>query len=271
VARIPGVELDGDRIGTSTEALAYPSVPEHLVVIGAGVIGLELGSVWQRLGSKVTVVEYFDRILPSMDLELGAWSRKILEKQGLAFKLGARVKSATRSGNACKVEIEGSDPITCDRVLLAVGRVPYTDGLGLEAVGVAKGKRGDVLVDDQFRTSVPGIYAIGDVARWPEPRSGEKVRIEHWMVAERHGEAVARSILGRGTAFRTIPFFWSAHYDLTINYVGHAPSFDRVEIDGDIRKRDAAVHYWRGDKLLAVATLGRDKYALEIERRFENE
>ncbi|HVZ37287.1 MAG TPA: dihydrolipoyl dehydrogenase, partial [Polyangiaceae bacterium] len=165
VARLPGVELDGDRIGSSTEAIAYPSVPEHLVVIGAGVIGLELGSVWQRLGSKVTVVEYFDRILPSMDQELASWSRKILEKQGLVFKLGARVKSATRSGKGCKVEIEGSDPISCDRVLLAVGRVPYTDGLGLEAVGVAKGKRGDVIVDEHFRTSVPGIYAIGDVIR----------------------------------------------------------------------------------------------------------
>jgi dihydrolipoamide dehydrogenase len=111
------------------------------------------------------VVEYFDRILPSMDQELASWSRKILEKQGLVFKLGARVKSATRSGKGCKVEIEGSDPIACDRVLLAVGRVPYTDGLGLEALGVAMGKRGDVIVDDHFRTTVPGIYAIGDVIR----------------------------------------------------------------------------------------------------------
>lgn len=165
VARLPGVELDGDRIGTSTEALSYPEVPKHLVVIGAGVIGLELGSVWQRLGAKVTVVEYFDRILPSMDVELASLSKKILEKQGLVFKLGARVKSATRSGKGCKVEIEGSDPIECDRVLLAVGRVPYTDGLGLEAVGVTKGKRGDVIVDEHFQTSVPGIYAIGDVIR----------------------------------------------------------------------------------------------------------
>ena len=165
VARLPGVELDGDRIGTSTEALSYPEVPKHLVVIGAGVIGLELGSVWQRLGAKVTVVEYFDRILPSMDQELASLSKKILEKQGIAFKLGARVKSATRKGNGCSVEIEGSDSIDCDRVLLAVGRVPYTDGLGLEAVGVAKGKRGDVIVNDHFETNVPGIYAIGDVIR----------------------------------------------------------------------------------------------------------
>lgn len=167
VAPLPGVELDGDRIGTSTDALSYPEVPGHLVVIGAGVIGLELGSVWQRLGAKVTVVEYADRILPGMDQELGTLSRKILERQGLVFKLGARVKGAKKVGKGCVVEIDGAEPIQCDRVLLAVGRVPNTEGLGLAEVGVTQGKRGDVIVDDHFRTSVPGIYAIGDVIRGP--------------------------------------------------------------------------------------------------------
>jgi dihydrolipoamide dehydrogenase len=167
VAQLPGVELDGDKIGTSTEALSYPEVPGHLVVIGAGVIGLELGSVWQRLGAKVTVVEYFDRILPGMDKELGALSKKILEKQGIIFKLGSRVKSAKKKGKGCVVEIEGQDSIECDRVLLAVGRVPNTEGLGLAEVGVQQGKRGDVLIDEHFRTNVPGIWAIGDVVRGP--------------------------------------------------------------------------------------------------------
>jgi dihydrolipoamide dehydrogenase len=167
VAPLAGVELDGDRIGTSTEALSYPEVPGHLVVIGAGVIGLELGSVWQRLGAKVTMVEYADRILPGMDQELGTLSRKILERQGLVFKLGARVKGAKKVGKGCVVEIDGADSIQCDRVLLAVGRIPNTEGLGLADVGVTQGKRGDVIVDDHFRTSVPGIYAIGDVIRGP--------------------------------------------------------------------------------------------------------
>ncbi|HWO12408.1 MAG TPA: dihydrolipoyl dehydrogenase [Polyangiaceae bacterium] len=167
VAKLAGVELDGDRIGTSTEALSYPEVPGHVVVIGAGVIGLELGSVWQRLGAKVTVVEYFDRILPGMDVELGTLAKRILERQGLAFKLGARVKAARRAGDGCVVEIDGQEPIQCDRVLLATGRVPNTDGLGLAEIGVAQGKRGDVLVDEHFRTNVPGIYAIGDVIRGP--------------------------------------------------------------------------------------------------------
>src|SRR5262249_53231941 len=102
-------------------------------------------------------------------------------------------------------------------------------------------------------------------------RSGERVRIEHWVVAQRHGESVARTLTGRGAPFRDAPFFWSAHYDLTINYVGHAPSFDRVVVDGDLAGRDAAVHYLPGDKVLAVATLGRDRYSLEMARRFEEE
>ncbi len=167
VAPLAGVELDGDKIGTSTEALSYPEVPGHLVVIGAGVIGLELGSVWQRLGAKVTVVEYADRILPGMDTELGTLSKKIFEKQGLVFKLSARVKGAKKVGKGCVVEIDGADPISCDRVLLSVGRIPNTEGLGLAEVGVTQGKRGDVVVDDHFRTSVPGIFAIGDVIVGP--------------------------------------------------------------------------------------------------------
>jgi dihydrolipoamide dehydrogenase len=167
VAPLPGVELSGDRIATSTEALSFPEVPKTLVVIGAGVIGLELGSVWQRLGAKVIVVEYADRILPGMDRELGTVAKKILERQGLEFKLGARVKAARVEGKGCVVEIDGAPPIKCDRVLLAVGRIPNTEGLGLAEVGVETGRRGDVVVGDHFNTSVPGIYAIGDVIRGP--------------------------------------------------------------------------------------------------------
>lgn len=168
VATLPGVELDGDRIGSSTEALDYSSVPERLVVIGAGYIGLELGSVWKRLGSKVTVVEYLDRILPGMDSEVAKTAQKILEKQGLEFRLGAKVKGAQLKGKTkCLVEIEGQDAIECDRVLLAVGRKPNTDGLGLEAAGIALDERGRVQVGDRFETSVQGVYAIGDVIRGP--------------------------------------------------------------------------------------------------------
>jgi dihydrolipoamide dehydrogenase len=167
VAPLRGVALDGDRIGTSTEALSYPAVPGHLVVIGAGVIGLELGSVWSRLGAKVTVLEYLDRILPGMDTEIASEAKKIFEKQGLVFRLGVRVTGATVQGDVCTVTVDGGEPVTCDRVLVCVGRVPNTDGLGLDAIGLTLDERGRVPVDAHFRTKVPGVYAIGDVIAGP--------------------------------------------------------------------------------------------------------
>lgn len=166
-ATLPGIELDGDRIGTSTEALSYPEVPGHLVVIGAGYIGLELGSVWRRLGAKVTVLEYFDRILPGMDLEIAAEAQKIFARQGFEFRLGTKVLFARVKGTQCVVESKGGDPIACDRVLLAAGRVPNTEGLGLENVPIKLDEKGRVVVGENFATSVPGIFAIGDVIRGP--------------------------------------------------------------------------------------------------------
>lgn len=178
VFRLPGVEFDNDRIGSSTEALSYPQVPEHLVVIGAGYIGLELGSVWARLGSKVTVVEYLDRILPGMDSETAEAALKLFKRQGLEFHLkakvtGARVekgdakggKGKKTEGGPCVVEIEGADPIRCDRVLVAVGRVPNTERLGLDTVGISLDAKGRVPINDHFETSAAGIFAIGDVVR----------------------------------------------------------------------------------------------------------
>lgn len=167
VAPLRGVELDGDRIGTSTEGLSYPEVPKHLVVIGAGYIGLELGSVWRRLGAKVTVLEYLERILPGMDAEIAREAERTFEKQGIEFKLGARVTSATRRGDVVTVGIDGQPAVECDRVLLAVGRVPNTDELGLASVGIELDPRGRIPIDDHFRTYVPGFYAIGDVVRGP--------------------------------------------------------------------------------------------------------
>jgi dihydrolipoamide dehydrogenase len=169
-ATLKGVELDGDRVGTSTEALSYDKVPKTLVVIGGGYIGMELGSVWNRLGSKVTVVEYLDRILPGTDSELASEALTIFQKQGIEFHLGKRVTGASASKtskNSAVVEVDGMEPIKCERVLLAVGRVPYTDGLGLESVGIQVDNKGRIPVDDFFRTSAEGIYAIGDVIEGP--------------------------------------------------------------------------------------------------------
>ena len=164
---LPGVEIDGDLVGTSTEALTYPEVPKHLAVIGAGVIGMELGSVWLRLGAKVTVLEYLDRVLPGMDEDLSKEALKIFTKQGFDFHLSTRVTAARAEGKGCIVEIEGSEPIRCSRVLVAVGRKPYTEGIGLERVGIKTDKAGRIGVDGAFQTNAAGVYAIGDVIRGP--------------------------------------------------------------------------------------------------------
>jgi dihydrolipoamide dehydrogenase len=171
-ARLKGVEIDERMIVSSTGALAWEAVPKHLLVIGAGVIGLELGSVWRRLGAEVTVVEYLERILPGMDLELAKQFQRMLTKQGFSFRLATKVTRAEARGASIAVSVEktqGGDreTIEADAVLVAIGRIPYTEGLGLEEASVARDEKGRIAVDDHFRTSVEGIYAIGDVIKGP--------------------------------------------------------------------------------------------------------
>jgi dihydrolipoamide dehydrogenase len=165
---LPGVELDGDRIGTSTEALSYPEVPGHLVVIGAGYIGLELGSVWARLGAKVTVLEYLDRILPGMDRELSEEALRVFKKQGIKFQLSTKVTGARAVNRSkCLVEVSGADPVECDRVLLCVGRRPNSADLGLDTVGITPDKAGRIPVDENWSTTAKNVYAIGDLIQGP--------------------------------------------------------------------------------------------------------
>lgn len=194
-AGLPGVSVDEEVILTSTGALALGRMPEHLVVIGAGVIGLELGQVWARLGAKVTVVEYLDRILPGADGEIAKTAQRLLQRQGLAFQLGRKVASVTREGARAAVAVERRDngaveTIDADAVLVAIGRRPRTAGLGLDALGVALDGRGFVAVDGQFRTSVAGIYAIGDVV--PGPMLAHK--------AEEDGISAVEGIAGHAHA-----------------------------------------------------------------------
>ena len=172
VSPLPGVEVDEKKIVSSTGALSLEAVPKHLVVIGAGVIGLELGSVWRRLGAKVTVLEYLDRVTPGIDNEIAKQFQKMLEKQGFEFKLGVKVGGAKAAKSGVEVQftpVAGGDAetITADVVLLATGRRAYTQGLGLENVGLATNKRGQVDVNAHWQTSVPSIYAIGDVIAGP--------------------------------------------------------------------------------------------------------
>ena len=166
-ANLPNVEWDGARIGDSTSALKYPEVPTHLVVIGAGVIGLELGSVWQRLGAQVTVLEYMPTAMAEMDEDLSAEAVKIFKKQGIDFKFGVKVTGARLEGESCVVEYEGGEPLLCDRVLVSVGRRPNTENLGLDAVGIKVSRRGAIEVNAHFETTVAGVFAIGDVIPGP--------------------------------------------------------------------------------------------------------
>ncbi len=174
VAGIPGVEVayDGSVIVSSDDAIGLPAVPERMVVVGGGVIGLELGSVWSRLGAKVTVVEYLDKILGSMDAEASSTLQKLLAKQGLEFRLSSKVTAVTRDGAKGKVTFEpvqggAAETLEADVVLVSTGRRPYTEGLGLEDVGVALDKAGRVEIDGHYATNVKGIYAIGDVVKGP--------------------------------------------------------------------------------------------------------
>jgi dihydrolipoamide dehydrogenase len=192
IARLKGIEIDEKRIVSSTGALSLDKVPGKLLIVGAGVIGLELGSVWKRLGAEVVVVEFLDRILPGMDGEIAKQFQRILEKQGFAFKLGAKVTAVDTSGKSLKATIEpaaggAAETLEADVVLVCIGRVPYTDGLGLKEAGVALDPRGRVQIDPHFATSLKGVYAIGDVVAGP--------MLAH--KAEDEGVAVAEIIAGQ--------------------------------------------------------------------------
>ena len=162
-ASLPNIDIDGTFVTGSTEALAYEKVPEHLVVIGGGYIGLEMGTVWRRLGSRVTVLEYLDRILPLSDAEIAKEAEKIFRKQGLEIRLNTKVVGVEPGKTGGKVLVEGADPVACDKVLMAVGRRPYTTGLGLETVGIETDKRGFVPIDEHYQTAAANVYAIGDL------------------------------------------------------------------------------------------------------------
>ena len=192
IARLKGIEIDEKRIVSSTGALSLDSVPAKLLIVGAGVIGLELGSVWHRLGTEVTVVEFLDRILPGMDGEIARQFQRILEKQGFKFRLGAKVTDVDTAGKMLVANVEpaaggAQEKLEADVVLVCIGRVPYTEGLGLEGAGVALDGRGRVQIDSHFATNVRGIYAIGDVVAGP--------MLAH--KAEDEGVAVAEILAGQ--------------------------------------------------------------------------
>jgi NADPH-dependent 2,4-dienoyl-CoA reductase/sulfur reductase-like enzyme len=227
-------------------------------VVGAGFIGLEVAASLRARDVNVSVVAPdvvpLGRVLGD---SLGALVKTIHEEHGVTFHLGNKPVSIDAAG----VTLENGTKLPADLVVFGIGVRPRTELA--EAAGLALD--GGILVDTHLRTSAEGVFAAGDVARWPDARTGEKLRVEHWVVATRQGEIAALNMLGKNVRFDEVPFFWSAHYDVTLSYVGHASTWDRVDVDGSIEKRDCAVAFRRGDRTLAVVTIGRDQTSLLAE------
>ncbi|WP_175874124.1 FAD-dependent oxidoreductase [Burkholderia sp. BCC0397] len=234
------------------------------VVVGASFIGLEAAAALRTRGLDVHVVapdpHPMGRVLGDA---LGDTIKALHEAHGVVFHLG--VTPAQIGPDS--VTLSSGDVLPADVVVVGIGVHPNV-GLAQDA-GLAV-ERG-VTVDRFLQTSAPGIYAAGDIARWPDPLTGERIRVEHWVVAERQGSVAARNMLGQQRPFDAVPFFWSQHYDLAIRYVGHAEQWDRVEIDGDLGAHDGSIAYWRGNTRLAVATIGRDLDSLKAEAALERQ
>jgi NADPH-dependent 2,4-dienoyl-CoA reductase/sulfur reductase-like enzyme/nitrite reductase/ring-hydroxylating ferredoxin subunit len=265
---LPGADLPHVRVlrslADSRAIIAAAEGARRAVVIGASFIGLEVAASLTARKLEVHVVAPEPRPMERvLGPQLGDFVRALHEEHGVVFHLG-RKPAAIDVG---RVTLDDGASLAADLVVMGVGvrpRVALAEAAGLT---VDRGVR----VDAYLATSAPDIFAAGDIARWPDPHSGKDIRVEHWVVAERQGQTAALNMLGRRQPFDAVPFFWSQHYDVPINYVGHAESWDEIAVEGDIAGKDCLVRYRQGGRVLAVASIYRDVDSLKIEAAMENE
>jgi NADPH-dependent 2,4-dienoyl-CoA reductase/sulfur reductase-like enzyme/nitrite reductase/ring-hydroxylating ferredoxin subunit len=248
-------------LADSRAIIARAEAGRRAVIIGSSFIGLEVAASLRSRGLEVDIVAPeavpLARVLGE---QLGAFVRGLHESRGVRFHLGRKPARIHED----RVELDDGNSLAADFVVMGVGVRPRTELAEAAGLPIDKGVR----VDAQLRVA-PGIFAAGDIARYPDARSGQPIRIEHWVVAERMGQAAARNMLGAGEPFHDVPFFWSMHYDTALRYVGHAEKWDRIEVHGSLEEHDALVAYRQGSRVMAVVTLGRDRAGLEAEAALE--
>ncbi|HEX2189393.1 MAG TPA: FAD-dependent oxidoreductase [Longimicrobiaceae bacterium] len=263
---VPGADLPHVHylrtLADSRALIAGAEKAGRAVVLGAGFIGLEAAASLRARGLEVQVVAPGERPLGRvMGLELGDFVRALHEEHGVVFHLGRTAREIL----ADAVVLDDGRSLPAELVVAGIGVRPLDGLAGRAGIAVERG----VLVDEHLETSVPGVFAAGDVARYPDPRFGGRIRVEHWVAAQRQGQAAARNLLGRREPFRDVPFFWSRHYDVAIAYVGHAEQWDRIDLDGSPEERDCTAVFRAGGETLAVATVFRDRESLRAEVAME--